>query len=85
MSTSCQTHNDLRQAYGEAVETLRNAMLIAGEAAGYTDEPQVYTSAQEQVAFQRVKCETLLKTLKTHVSQHQCAVHAPAWSGPSRS
>ena len=73
VSTSCQTHRDLRSAYGEAVETLRSALLVLGDAAGFPNEPEVSAAAQEQVALERTKCESLLKALKTHVNQHQCA------------
>jgi len=77
---SCRTHHDLRRAYGEAVETLRSAMLILGDAAGAPDEPEVFATAQAQVVLQRNKCESLLKALKTHLQQHQCASQAAAWT-----
>lgn len=81
VSTSCQTHRDLRSAYGEAVETLRSAMLILGDAAGFPDEPEIYTAAQEQVVLERGKCESLLKALKLHLNQHQCApARTTAWT-----
>jgi len=79
---SCQTHKDLRRAYGEAVETLRSAMLILADAASYPDEPEIYTTAQDQVAFQRSKCESVLKAIKTHMHQHQCATHNAEWIAP---
>ena len=81
VSTSCQTHRDLRSAYGEAVETLRSALLVLGDAAGFPDEPEVLAAAQEQVALERTKCESLLKALKAHLSQHQCAAtRGVAWT-----
>ena len=73
VSTSCQTHRDLRSAYGEAVETLRSALLVLGDAAGFPDEPEVCAAAQEQAALERTRCESLLKALKAHLGQHQCA------------
>ncbi len=81
VSISCQTHRDLRSAYGEAVETLRSAMLVLGDAAGLADEPEVYAGAQEQVNLERTRCESLLKALKAHLSQHQCApARNAAWT-----
>jgi hypothetical protein len=81
VSTSCQTHRDLRNAYGEAVETLRSALLVLGDAAGFPNEPEVYAAAQEQVTLERTKCESLLKALKAHLNQHQCAPsRGAAWT-----
>jgi hypothetical protein len=48
VSTSCQTHRDLRSAYGEAVETLRSALLVLGDAAGYPNEPEVSAEARSR-------------------------------------
>ena len=76
VSISCQTHRDLRSAYGEAVETLRSALLVLGDAAGFPDEPEVYAAAQEQLTLERTRCESLLKALKVHLSQHQCAMRS---------
>ena len=76
VSISCQTHRDLRNAYGEAVETLRSALLVLGDAAGYPDRPEVCAAAQGQVTLERTKCESLLKALKAHLNQHQCAVRS---------
>jgi len=47
-------------------------MLTLAEAADFSDEPEVYHAAQDQVAFERGKCESLLKALRTHVNRHQC-------------
>jgi len=81
VSTHCQTHRDLRSAYGEAVETLRSALLVLGDAAGYPDEPEVCAAAQERVTLERTRCESLFKALKAHLSQHQCApVRTAAWT-----
>ena len=80
VSANCQTHRDLRIAYGEAVETLRSAMQVLGDAAGFPDEPEVWAAAQEQVVLERNRCESLLKALKAHLKQHQCApARAVAW------
>ena len=81
VSTSCQTHRDLRSAYGEAVETLRSALLVLGDAAGFPNEPEVCAAAQEQVTLERTRCETLLKALKAHLNQHQCgSSRGGAWT-----
>jgi len=55
------------------VETLRSALLVLGDAAGFPDEPEVCAAAQEQVVLERTKCESLLKALKSHLGQHRCA------------
>ena len=68
-------------SYGEAVETIRSALLVLGDAAGYPDRPEVCAAAQGQVTLERSKCESLLKALKAHLSQHQCApMRTTAWT-----
>jgi len=63
------------------VETLRSALLVLGDAAGYPDEPEVCAAAQERVTLERTRCESLFKALKAHLSQHQCApVRTAAWT-----
>jgi hypothetical protein len=62
------------QAYAEAVAKLNTLLLRLGDAAA--GEPRSYHATQEQVTFQRGKCESLLKALATHVRHHECNAQA---------
>ena len=80
----CETHRDLRRAYEDAVDTLRLLMRAQVDAAGTPGEPHLFKSAHDQVIYQQGKCDSLLKVLKTHVTQHGCAAHTEMWTATHR-